>query len=269
MPSRAKAIRPLRTRAPRATRRKLWVHTFYLAQPFLQFFALIAIMLILARCSPLSPSTDKESELQQPAGLAQISQQAEAAALEESIQASLKELSSLELRVISDTELATFSRNLLDLDHPFSEPGIHAHFEQRSAAGLRNRQNILLIPLAPDQMGAFFLNGTLRLDLMERLNSQTQPAAKKLLIQYLRQSMAHKELGALALLVLPDSTMIRVQGAFSDLKVPIRIALGMPSDEAAYLELRRLEEDPAFAQANAVLLEAALKEAHTLAILLE
>ena len=41
---------PKKKKAPRTSRKKAWLHAFYLVQPFMQFFALMAIILFLARC---------------------------------------------------------------------------------------------------------------------------------------------------------------------------------------------------------------------------
>jgi len=61
--------------------------------------------------------------------------------------------------------------------------------------------------------------------------------------------------------------MQRVQGAFDDLKLDVKISISVTAEDKAFLEIRRMEGT--HSQDNAALLEAALKEATQLSILLE
>jgi hypothetical protein len=272
MPAKAKKI-PQSKRAPKAKRKKVLLHTFYLLQPLLQFFALIAVMLIFARCSPLSPSTQKGSALQTSGPVSVgVSELAEAAALEEAFLNNLKELSSTEIEVISETDQEMVASNAPHVDEPMNEAGIRSLFAQRNRKGVKllsKPPQVLYLPLDQNSHEAFFVNNVLRIDLAERLKANTKEKARRLLFKNLIESVDNKKLGASALLVLPDATMERVHGAFSELKLQVRISISVPSEDKAYLEIRRLEDDSSQARNNAVLLEAALKEAARLSILLE
>lgn len=267
MPAKAKAHR-----APKTARKKVWVHAFYLLQPFLQFFALVAVLFIFARCSPLAPSTDKSALKSSGPITTDTSSLAEAAALEEAFLNNLKELSVSEMEVISETEIEANTRSAPHVDEPMDESGIRTLFEKRNkkgVAGLKKPSQVLFLPLDQASQEAFFVNSVLRIDLSERIKGHTKEKARRLLFQHLQESAESKKIGATALLVMPDATMERVNGAFADLKLSIKISISIPSDDKAYLEIRRVDEAASHTQDNAVLLEAALKEATQLSILLE
>lgn len=257
---------PKAKRAPKASRPKLWVHTFYLLQPFVQFFALIAVMLILARCSPLAPSTDRIGALTTNPPI-DNSEQAAAAALEQEIQASLTEINTTQLEVIPETEMGKISATAPHVDAPMRELDVKGVFP--SIGKKRKNRKVMLLPLAADSQEALFRDGHVRIYLSERLKSQTKDKAMRLLLQNLNASIANKEIGAAAYLVLPDATMQRVNGAFDSLTLTLKVSLSIPAEDRAYLEIHREVDDPAHAQDNAALLAAALDEAGQLAILLE
>jgi len=260
-------------RAPKTTRRKVWVHAFYLCQPFLQFFALIAVLIVFTRCSPLASSTDKASALKTSPRGGDTSGLAEALALEDSFLKNLKELSVTEMEVVSETGIEAVAKDAPHIDLPMEENEVRSFFELRNRPGitgpLHRRPNVLFLPLNQELQDSFFANSIVRIDLSSRLKGHTKDNARRLLFQNLRQSVDSKELGAAIYLTLPDSTMARVQGAFSDLKIQVKISLSLPDEDKAYLEVRRLDEGASQAGINAALLAAALKEDGQLAILLE
>lgn len=259
MPAKAK-------RAPKASRPKIWVHTFYLLQPFVQFFALIAVMLILARCSPLAPSTDRVGALNANPPI-DNSEQAAAAALEQEIQASLSEINTTQLEVIPESEMNKISVDAPHVDAPMRELDVKGVFPV--VGKKRKNRKVMLLPLAPESQEALFRDGRVRIYLSERLKSQTKEKALRMLLQNLNASIANKEIGAAAYLVMPDATMQRVNGAFDSLALTLKVSLSIPAEDRAYLEIQREEDDPAHAQDNAALLAAALDEHGQLAILLE
>jgi hypothetical protein len=260
MPTKAKK------RAPKASRKKVWVHTFYLLQPFVQFAALIAVMLILARCSPLAPSTDRNEALQvtRPS---ENGEMAAAAALEEEIQSSLAEVNTTQLEVIPESEMNRIASDAPHVDSPMQELDVKSVFP--IVGKKRKNRKVMLLPLAPESQEALFRDGRVRIHLSERMKSQTKEKALRFLLQNLNASLANKEIGAAAYLVLPDATMQRVNGAFDSLSLTLKVSLSIPAEDRAYLEIQRMEDDPAHAQDNAALLAAALDEAGQLAILLE
>lgn len=257
---------PNAKRAPKASRPKIWVHTFYLLQPFVQFFALIAIMVILTRCSPLAPSTDRVSALTGNPPL-ENSEQAAAAALEQEIQASLSEINTTQLEVIPESEMNRISSDAPHVDSPLRELDVKGVFS--SVGKKRKNRKVMMLPLSAESQEALFRDGQVRIQLSDRLKSQTKEKPLRLLLQNLNASIANKELGAAAYLVMPDATMQRVNGAFDSLNLSLKVSLSIPADDRAYLEIHREEDDPAHAQDNAALLAAALDEHGQLAILLE
>jgi hypothetical protein len=253
-------------RAPKASRPKLWVHTFYLLQPFVQFFALIAMMLILARCSPLAPSTDRVGALNTNPPI-DNSEQAAAAALEQEIQASLSEINTTQLEVIPESEMNKISADAPHVDVAMRELDVKGVFPTMGKK--RKNRKVMLLPLTADSQEALFRDGHVRIQLSDRLKSQTKDKALRLLLQNLNSSIANKEIGAAAYLVMSDATMQRVNGAFDSLNLSLKVSLSIPAEDRAYLEIQREEDDPAHAQDNAALLAAALDEHGQLAILLE
>lgn len=257
-------------RAPRASRKKTWLHTFYLIQPFVQFFALMATVLFLARCSPLSPSTDKSSTLQANALGDQSSAQAELAAQEEAIQKSLKEVSQMDLSVLEEPKLAALDA-AIHSDLPFTENEVISHFESKyakSVAGKSDKKNILLLKLSEEKAVAFFREGSLRLDLASLLKNQSDEASRRVLFQNLSLSLADKELKASLVLVLPKGAL-QQNKELEAMKLPVFASYGTPSENQAFMEIRIRPQSEEQKKLNAMLLESALPAGSSLALLLE
>jgi hypothetical protein len=260
-----KAKIPSSRRTPAAKR---WLHTFYLVQPVLQFLAIVIMVLAFTRCSPLAPSTLKEGAQAvktQPSENA--SQNAEAQAREEAIQKSLKEVDQAPLQISAEEDVTDFSKSVPHLETPADEATIKNIFAKRKALLAHNRPKILFIALSDEQRTAFFQEGSLRLDLTEKLRFVEK--AKNTFLQNMHKTVNAKEVGASLHIVLPDATMQRVNGAFNDLEIQIKVSLGLPTEDKLYLQLEKMPEDAAHAQDNAVLLDAALQEALGFVILLE
>lgn len=246
-------------RAPKASRKKVWVHTFYLLQPVVQFFALIAVLLVFARCSPLASSTDRNGGgVLAPVAIEGLSPQAEAAAKEQTIISSLHDISAEDLRVISVSEMEEIVSNSLSAEESMDEVRTKNVFKFKRLGGL-------LIPLDHDQQVALFRDEELRLDISEKL-PRAKEKARRNLFRNLQAAQEGKKLKATILLVLPDAAMRRAGASFKDLNTPLSVALGVPDEDKAYLHVA-LQTDPS--QDNAALLGAALQEGPSLAILLE
>jgi hypothetical protein len=256
-------------RAPKASRKKVWVHTFYLLQPFMQFFALMAAVLIFARCSPLAPSTDRAggAGVQDPVVIG-TSEQANAAALEQEIAANMQELNSSQLEVVSQSEIAQIADGAPHADQAISETGVKGLFAHHGLLSLgKSTRKILFLPLSAENQEALFRDNHIRLDLGARLKNQTKDKALELFLKKMKDASKASDLGAAAYLVLPDASMQRANGAFSALSLTLRISLSVPADDRAYLEINR--EDASLSQDDAALLSAALADQYQLAILLE
>lgn len=229
MPARKSSKKP-----PAAPRRKRVLHALYMAQPFLQFAALMAVLFVLGRCSPLASSTDK-SALKKTSDNGVVatphSEQGQSQALEEDIRKSLRDMNEPEeLELASEREFAAISRESLHGDRPADSDRVKFVFQSR-------RPRLLVLPLSAEEKAAF-AQGALRLDLASRL-SQMNAETQKLYFGLLhRQS---KRLRARAVLLLPHEQM---QGpdAVASLPVRHRFQLGFLSDDKAFLSVTRVDE---------------------------
>lgn len=255
-------------RAPKASRKKVWVHTFYLLQPFMQFFALVAAVLIFARCSPLAPSTDRAGGGVQDPVVLGSSAQANAAALEQEITANMQELNSSQLEVVSQSEIEQIADGAPHADQAIPEAGVRVLFARRGMLNFgKSARKILFLPLSAENQEALFRDNHIRLDLGARLKNQSKEKAVELLLSKMKHASKASDLGAAAYLVLPDASMQRANGAFSGLNLTLRISLSVPADDRAYLEINR--ENASLSPNDAALLSAALADQYQLAILLE
>jgi hypothetical protein len=252
---------------PRASKQKRLIHAFYLAQPVLQFMALIAMLGILSRCSPLSPSTDKVPQ----ALLSNMSQaessRAEAEAQEQLVQKNLKEVSVNDLVIISDEEFESQTKNLLSSDSSFSEAELQDYLK-RKRGGIHNPLSgppkFLVIQLPADKQAALWRDGSVRLKISEAF-PKAEGKALKLLARLLKEESDKLNLDAVGHLVLPDAAM---HDEYKDISLQIRVSLAVIGEEKAVIELRRMSDEEN-REANATLLEPALRSARRLAITLE
>ena len=230
----------------------------------------MATVLFLARCSPLSPSTDKSSTLQANALGEQSSAQAELAAQEEAIQKSLKEVSQMDLSVLEEPKLAAVEA-AIHSDKPFSEDEVMTHFESKfakSMVGKAEKKNILLLKLSEEKTVAFFREGSLRIDLASELKNQGDESALRVLFQNLSLSLADKDLKGSLLLVVHQGALQQSK-ALGGLKLPVFISYGTPAENQAFMEIRIRPQSEEQKKLNATLLESALPLGSSLALLLE
>lgn len=263
-----KAPKASAKKSSRAPRSKQWIYTFYLVQPVLQFLAIVVIVLAFARCSPLAPSTLKESsQAVKTEPSENASQRAEEQAKEDAIQKSLMEMDHSPLMVTSEEDILDLSKDVPHIENPIDESTIKNIFEKRSSLKVQNKPKISYVTLKEEEKAQFFQTGQLRIDVTEKLRLVEK--AKLQFLKNMKKSISSKEIGISIHLVLPNATMQRVNGAFEDLDLHIKMSLGMPSEDKLYLHLEKLPEDPAKAQDNAVLLDAALQESLGLVLFLD
>lgn len=251
---------------PKASRRKRLIHTFYLIQPILQFFALIAVIGIFSRCSPLASSTDKstikstQEFLQQ-----QETQKAQLAAEEELIKKNLKELSSDSVEVISDSELEKISATSLHADEAISESQVKQQWQHRNMQALSlRRPKIIRLLLRPDKIDKLWNDGSIRIDIAEYLRGSMNERARQIFLQELKSAHEKLDLGATIYISIPDA---QFQKNLSQLNWAVKVSLSMPSEDKAILELTKGE--PESANKDQPLLEAALRETKQMAIVVE
>ena len=246
--------KPRKPAAPKASRQKRAAFTFHLLQPFFQFGALLLVLLAFTRCSPLAPSTDKAGFMEGngPAGLALKSE-----ALEQTIQASLRDVSSREAKLISETEFRKVTEDVKSADDTLDESTAKSIVDRRT-----KKSKILFLTLSPEQAQGLVKEGKVRISLNERLSGACG-GAKSLLVRHLKTEQRKGKLDAVGYLVMPDAVMKR--GTHDDLSLELKISFGAPSDEEAYLQISRAESD----EGDASLLEGALRDLRNLAIVLE
>lgn len=264
----AKPVKASKASAKKAPRSKQWIYTFYLVQPVLQFLAIVVIVLAFARCSPLAPSTMKEGpQAVKTEPSESASQRAEEQAREDAILKSLTEMDHSPLLITSEEDILDLSKDVPHVENPVDENTIKKLFERRGSLKAQNKPKVLYLTLKEEEKAQFFQTGQLRLDVTEKLRLVEK--AKQQFLKNVKKSISGKEIGASIHLVMPNNTMQRVNGAFEDLDVHIKMSLGMPSDDKLFLHLEKLPEDPAKVQDNAVLLDAALQESLGLVLFLE
>ncbi|RYZ96259.1 MAG: hypothetical protein EOP11_23735 [Proteobacteria bacterium] len=248
-------------RAPKASRKKRASFTFHLLQPFFQFLALIIVMLAFARCSPLSPSVDKASFMEGNNGVGRTALRSEA--LEQTIQASLKEVSSGEAKIVSESAFRKVTEDVKSADDSLDEAAAKSIFKRRDQTGvLAKKPKILFLNLNPELAASLMRDGKVRINLNERL-SASDARAKKALIRAIQKEQLSGQLDANGYLVMPDLVIKR--GALDALSVELKVSFGAPSEEESYIEVSHIESG----DVDATLLDAALRDLRSLAIVLE
>lgn len=255
---------------PIASRRKRAVHLFYLAQPFLQFVALMAILLVLGRCSPLASSTDKGAKMVSASSLASPhTEQAIKGAEDEDIHNELTDVRSAdELAVIKQSDFTTqVAANALDAEKASSLTDVQGLFRAHAQHGLRrNNVRLLVLRLTKEQRDAFFQAGSVRVNLAEALAGTMAPDVRHAYFAELHKLM-HGDLTAKAYLILADEDMASPD-AVNTLPVAPKFQLAIfPNDEKAYLDVAHSE--PALDDQQQKLIESNKDKALSLALVLQ
>jgi|GEM_PF-5264408 len=221
-----------------AKKRKRMLHAFYLAQPFLQFAALMVVLFVLGRCSPLSPSSDKSVLKNISDGVkATPTENGENAALEDAIKEANHELSDEPvMAAVSQTEYAAYVKESIHADKPANAARVK-HIFQKRARELRRDTRALVIPLSADEK-ARLIQGSVRIDLSKRLASSMDPATQKLFFSLLRD----RSLQGKPVLVLSDETMASPDAVKPiPLRTKVRLAV-LRGDEKAFLQVSRADD---------------------------
>jgi len=223
MPSRSHSKNP-----PVAKRRKRFLYALNLAQPFLQFFALMAALLVLGRCSPLAPSNERSLNRSASDGvIATHNPLNDIQAEELDIQRALKDAPSEveELTVISQPAFDSRVSESLNAEVPANLDKVRAVLNQHG--------RVLTVSLSPAEFRQFRNEGSVRLKLAQILTPKMSPAGQKALFQELRPPSTIR---AHAYLVLAPDAM---RSSEDDDKLPItlRNTLGVLTDEKAFLQI--------------------------------
>jgi hypothetical protein len=238
MPAKATKKQP-----PAAPIGKRAVHAFYLAQPLLQFLALMAVFFVLVRCSPLNSSTDRTlKKISADGAVATSIKTGDAQAEEEDIKHALKDASdSDEMTVYSEAEYTKFVANSLYSDTPASSGRVRAIFEKHALEENRVKRStrLLAISLTPEQRLKIKNGGNVRINLFELLGAARMSLdTRKFFVSELRK-ISHLE--ARVYLILPNDAM---QAPEVEDKIPVhtRTAVAILSDEKAFLQVSRIIE---------------------------
>lgn len=248
--------------APRAPRKKRFLHAFYLVQPVLQFFALVAAIGILSRCSPISPSTDKPQIPGIKTHETAQSPRADSQAQEELVQKAMKEISMGDLAIAGEGDFDRDHRDILNADQPFDDTDVRERAIRRAKHRLGETltgSKILLVSLNDK----IWKDGAVRINLSERLRGDAK--AKKALLQLLKSEHEKLNLDAVGHLVLPDAAM---RDEYKDISVQFRISLSVIAEDRAFLEIRHVDDEEKRGR-NLTALEPAIRAARLLAITLE
>lgn len=254
-----------RKNPPRAPFAKRFWHTFYLVQPVLQFAALLSLLLVFGRCSPLNPSTDKVVP-KPPSASGGASGGDESFIRENQIVSSLQEISRDSLSVVSDDEFAAASEGAVETERATRESDMKSLLDrQEKKAKLRLAQAgsplpILKLSLTAEQQQQLWRDGSVRIALQDHLQATLDAGARRLVFRKLQGRMnSDDKLHGRAYLVL-----LGADDALQSMALDLKISFGALSDEQAYLELRRSEKD-----AKDALLISASHNVRKLAVVLE
>lgn len=256
---------PARNRSnnlPAAPKRKRMLHAVYLVQPFLQFFALMAVLFVLGRCSPLSPSKEiaRMKSFSDNGVIATPAENGDSIAIEEHY----KEISAHEsMPIFSQASFREYVRESL-FAHTRADQGRVKYIFQQRNREIRRSTRVMSISLTPDER-VRLVQGSLRIDLSKRLASQMDADTMKLFFSLLRSPQ--KNLHGKAILVHSDQDA-ELSEAVSEIPLGtmIRVAI-LPGDEKAYLQVSRIEQRISAAQQE--LITANLARAIDLAVVLE
>lgn len=254
-----------KSKAPKAALPKRFLHTFYLVQPVLQFMALVSLMLVLSRCSPLAPSTEKEiGPRAQPTRIGFGNN--EELLRENAIAGSMNLLSSEKLSIISESDFALTAAPALQAERNVREEEVKLRFNSRKKimGGPKKRAALFAVNLSVDQQQALWREGFVRIALNDYLQANFENNARKALYKHLLAEL--KELRARSFAVISDDAATH-NGAeeVKVLEMDLKISLGFPSEDKGYLEIRRGAEDAASVAA----LTAAAQSTRKLAVVLE
>jgi hypothetical protein len=254
---------------PVAPRRKRLLHALYLAQPLLQFAALMAVLFVLGRCSPMSSSQDKSVNKATSSGLATPhSRPSDQNAEEQDIQKLLSDVANSEdLPLLSQSDFAKrVLPNSLLAEKGSDLPGIQALFARKAA---QKDVRLLVARLLEDQRKAFFANGSVRLTLADTFGSNMAPDVRRAYFTELDKALrAHAIMGR-AFLVMADDA--KSDGAFgpeqvTSIPVPVKLQLAVSTDNTkAWLQATRGNVD----ESQQKLIESAKDKAVALALVLE
>lgn len=225
-------------------------HTLWLVQPVLQFIALIVLASLLARCSPLSPSTEKHGAKGAAAEAPLISDDKLNAVLaDEQIEASLKEVPAS--RFVNHVAAQDFQRP--------SEAQRSEEFSSTSqvyvASAAPAKFNVRLSKAEREAL--LPLGGRVKLNLARHL-SQADAAL-------VRKRMDDRELSAEVYLLYPNRSD---SANYSSAGLRLKVAVAF-TEQAAALDLRRDSWDSRRDQATQERLLAALQNASDLVVVLQ
>lgn len=234
---------PARVRSkniPVAPRRKRLLHAFYLAQPFLQFVALMAVLFTLGRCSPLAPSTDKSVLKNSSNGVtATHSEHGVNVAIEED---SMKDLSrSDDLSVMSQTNFTNrVLANSIEAERGADMNGVRNLFRIRDQQrGQQRSVRVLVSHMDESQRLAFFKGDAVSLDLASKLGPVMKPDVRKEFFARIDAASRNNDLTAKAYLVLSNDDMM-APDAVESIPVATKFQLGVTaSNDKAWVRLQR------------------------------
>lgn len=271
----AKSAPMSRKSPPPATLKKRLIHTFYLVQPVIQFFALVAIIGILSRCSPLAPSTDKTIGLKSKNGTPELetTENSQNIARESLIAQNLVEVGSAQLEVISEENYEKNAKQSIAREKEIIEDSkLKSRLNNRIGSNMRGEQkkkHFLSLRLNEDQTAQLIDDGLIRIDLAQSMVLSDQ--GKKVYFNAMHDSLhavGVKKIDAAGYMIFEDEA---ARDAHKDLSqsMQLKVFLSIIAENQAYLEIR-VEAASAEARHDAIAnLDEALQDSGHLAIVLE
>ncbi len=225
---------------PAAARLKRAAHAFYFVQPFLQFLVLMGVILVLSRCSPLSPSQERLNK-DAAAALETPPTIDDERALEHDIDDQMRDITEQKnLPILSLSEYIKFVSSSLYADKEAQLPQIRQIFGQHANPRTRHKTRLLTIAVNRDQRARLLRQGSLRINLAEMISeAKTTDSARRALFEGLREMEGLK---ARVYLVLPDDAA-REEDAPHALPVSLHTRMAYLSDDRYFLQVKREDLD--------------------------
>ncbi|MCO5142736.1 MAG: hypothetical protein M9962_06570 [Oligoflexia bacterium] len=263
--------------APKASFKKKVFYVFYLVQPVLQFIAIIALVGVFARCSPLASSTDKTLGDKK-----EVSQQDQTNKVEDQLKSDLiassfEELSKNKISFLDFDDGSELFSNSLNLSLAYSNEQV-IKFLNAYEQTKRSNANIAILSITLDELeqAHLFQGLPLQINLNEKINQALSANTESSSAVYKLLSALKKKQKLKAKLVLivdrdylkankPDLESITA-------RIKTRLALLENDNQIAdsYLELSyMLGNNPIAQKRDAEILHDALSSATSLSIVLE
>lgn len=261
--------------APRASTKKKIFYFFHLIQPVLQFIAIVALLGVFARCSPLAPTTTKSLQDKNSNTLSQ-SNKVEDQIKSDLIASSLEEISLTKVEFLSTDDSQELLANSLNLSQVYTREQV-SNFLHKYPRTKKNPK-IALLSLSLDELEQthLFQNFTLQLNLQEKLQQSLASDSEAIdgVYKILQSLKNDQKLSAKVIVSLDKDILKANKTGLENLTARIKTKLALIQTEQlitdSYLDLSYIStKNPIAQKRDAEALRSALDSAAVVSIVLE